>query len=86
MRRMLGFDPARAAEVWHTLCGTYFDLSSPEEIDAMTRKLMPYGMLWNAYHRINRISRDNDMLPVMAGEILRGVLLPAIEQAQPMDF
>ena len=57
-----------------------------EMVDAMTRKLMPYGMLWNAYHRINRISRDNDMLPVMAGEILRGVLLPAIEQAQPMDF
>ena len=86
VKRMLGFEPARAAEVWHTLCGTCFDLSSEEEIDAMTQKLMPYGMLWNAYHRINRIDGDSDMKPTMAARILRSALLPAIEQARPMDF
>ena len=86
VQRILGYDPAFATEVWRTLCGTYFDLSSPEEIDAMTKKIFPYGMLWNVFHRINRISKDNAMLPTMANKLLCGELLPAIEQAQPLDF
>ena len=63
-----------------------YDLSSPEEIDAMTQKILPYGMLWNVYHRINRISKDSDMLSTMAAQLLRDVLLPAIEQTQPLNF
>ena len=86
VKRMLGFEPAWAPKVWHTLCGTYFDLSTPEEIDAMTQKLKPYGLMWNAYHRINRFSKDSEMFPVMVDKLLHGELLPAIEQAEPMDF
>ena len=52
----------------------------------MTHKLMPYGLLWNAYHRINRIDGDSDIKPTMAARILRSALLPAIEQARPRDF
>lgn len=86
VRRMLGFDPARAPEIWRRLCGTYFGLSSAEEIEAVTRKLMPYSMLWNVYHRINRFRRDSIMLQIMLDVALRKGLLPAIEQAPPLDF
>lgn len=86
VKRMLGFEPAKAAEVWHTLCGAYFGLSSSEEIDAMTAKLMPYGILWNLYHRINRARGDSGMMSMLVDKILRGELLPAIRQSQPLDF
>ena len=86
VKRILGYEPAWAAEVWRTLCGTYFGLSAPEEIDAMTRKMLPYAMLWNTYHRINRFRQDSAMLRIMVDVALRGNLLPAIEQAQPLDF
>lgn len=86
VRRMLGFEPARAAEVWRLLCGAYFGLSSDAEIEARTQMIMPYSMLWNAYHRINRFRRDSAMLQIMVDTALRGDLLPAIERAQPLDF
>ena len=86
VRRMLGFDPAWAPEVWRTLCGTYFDLSSPEAIDDMTQKLTPYGTLWSVYHRINRTRGDSAMLATVADKLLHGELLPAIKQAKSMDF
>lgn len=79
VRRMLGYDPALAPEVWRTLCGTYFGLSSPGEIDAMTQKLMPYALLWNIYHRVNRCRGNSAMLKAIVDTALRGELLPAIE-------
>ena len=86
VKRILGFEPAWAGEVWRRLCGAYFGLSSDEEIDAMTQKVMPYGLLWNIYHRVNRFRKDRAMLQIVIDEALRGQLLPAIEQASPLDF
>ena len=82
-RRILGFDPKYAQQVWDIICGTYFGLSSPEEIEAKTEKLMPYCELLRAYMITVAKIKSLDFI---AKNILRGKLFPLIDTAEPLDF
>ena len=86
LRRLLGFDFEYAQKVWGVMCGEYFGVQSPDEIDAMTRKLMPYCLLMLTFHSLN-VSCDNIEMKKKRIEFgLRQRLLPAIENAQPLEF
>ena len=82
-RRIIGFDLKYTRQVWEIMCGTYFGLSSPEEIEAKTKKLMPYSFLFIAFIMAN-VRRVP--LQIVIEDILRGNLLPAIDTAEPLDF
>ena len=81
-RALLGFDIKDAAEVWEVMCGTYFGLSSHEEIEAKTKKLMPYSILMMIYQGIQGFSSRD----IIADKVIRGRLLPLLDNAEPLDF
>lgn len=84
-RGLLGFDFQYAPEVWRVMCGTYFGLSSDEEIDAMTKKLMPYCMLMAVLHGFRLRGKSPETVGALAN-FMREKLLPLIDTAQPLDF
>ncbi|MBR4196939.1 MAG: phosphotransferase [Synergistaceae bacterium] len=84
-RGLLGFDFDYAPEVWRTMCGTYFGLSSQAEIDAQTQILMPCCNFMMSWHGFRLLGND----PEMIGSLIKSVkerLIPAIENAAPLNF
>ena len=84
-RGLLGFDFDYAPEVWRTMCGTYFGLSSQAEIDTQTQLLMPCCNLMMSWHGFRLLGND----PEMIGALIKSVkerLIPAIENAAPLNF
>ena len=86
IRGLLGFDFEYADKVWGVMCGTYFGLSDPEAIGAMTKKLMLYCLLLMTYQAVTVHGNDKTLIQRSVDNIVRGRLLPAIEHAQPLDF
>ena len=86
LRSLLGFDFQYAQQVWGVMCGTYFGLSSPEEIGALTQKLMPYCLLLMAFQALTISGGDREAIAFRVEKVLRERLLPAIDTAQPLDF
>ena len=85
-RGLLGFDFEYAPQVWGTMCATYFGLSSQEEIAQKTKQLMPYCMLLVTYQSMRIAGADEQTLQARVDGLLRPRLLPAIEDAAPLDF
>jgi len=85
VRHLLGFDIECAHQLWEVMCGTYFGLSDPAQIEALTRKLHPYSLLITAFHATTTAA-DREKLQARVDHLMRGRLLPAIEQAEPLDF
>ena len=85
VRHLLGFDIPGARKLWGVMCGAYFGLSDPDEIEALTRRLSPYSLLIMSFHATT-ISEDRAMLEARVNHLVRGRLLPAIDEAQPLDF
>ena len=84
-RGLLGFDLENAPEVWRTMCGTYFGLSSQAEIDAQTQLLMPFCTLMGTCHGFRLYAND----PKIQGLLIQSIkerLIPAIENAKPLNF
>ena len=81
-RALLGFDFKYAPQVWEVMCGTYFGLSSKKEIEAMTKKLMPYCILMASYHGMLAFNTAE----IVTDKVVRAQLLPMIENLQPLDF
>ena len=67
------------------MCGVYFGLSDPGAIEAMTEKLSPYSQMITTFHATT-MTGNRDMIRARVDHLLRGKLLPAIDQAQPLDF
>ncbi|MBO6302474.1 MAG: anti-sigma factor antagonist [Ruminiclostridium sp.] len=86
LRSLLGFDFALAQKVWGVMCGAYFGVQSPEEIGAITQKLMPYCLLLMAQRALSIIGNDRDAIKIRVDTVIRQRLLPAIENVQPLDF
>ncbi len=86
LKRLLGFDLDLGQKVWGVMCGAYFGVSTPEEIGAITQKLMPYCLLLMSYQSINVAGDNKESIKVRVDLVLRKRLLPAIENAQPLDF
>ena len=85
-RGLLGFDFEYAPQVWGTMCATYFGMSSQEEIARKTKQLMPYCMLLVTYQSMRIAGADEQTLQARVDGLLRPRLLPAIEDAAPLDF
>ena len=86
LKRLLGFDFNYVQKVWGVMCGTYFGVQSPEEIGAITQKLMPYCILMMTFHSLSILGDDIETKKSRIDIILRQRLLPAIENVQPLDF
>lgn len=86
MRRgLLGFDFELAPEVWRVMCGTYFGISSADEVKAQTEKLMPYCMLMMSHHSF-RLYRDDPEIGGLVMKTFRERVLPSFDGAAPLDF
>lgn len=86
LRSLLGFDFEYAPQVWGTMCGVYFSLSSPEEISDITKRLMPYCMLLMTYTAMRAAGNSDEAIRVRVDKLLRPRLMPAIENVAPLDF
>ena len=85
VRHLLGFDIRYARKLWDVMCAAYFGLSDSGEIEALTEKLFPYSRLITTFHATT-MAGDRDALQARVDRLLRGMLLPAIDRAQPLDF
>ena len=85
-RAILGFDFQYASQVWDIMCGTYFSLSSREEIEAITKKLMPYCWLLVSYRTTLAPVFKAEELPGLMDHVVCKNLLPLIDTAEPLDF
>ncbi len=84
-RGLLGFDFDLAPEVWNVLCSTYFGLKNNTEVENMTARLMPYCLLLMAVHSFRLYRNDPEVQPIILNT-LRERVLPALENAHPLDF
>ena len=83
---LLGFDPALAPNMWGVMCGTYFMTGDPQEIGRITNMLMPLALLMMTYHSFHYSVMDEESIKARVERLIRGRLLPAISNAQPIDF
>ena len=83
---LLGFDPALAQSMWGVMCGTYFMTGDPQEIGRITNMLMPIALLLMTYHAFHYGVNDEASIAIRVERLIRGRLLPAIKNAQPIDF
>ena len=84
VRHLLGFEIEYARKLWDVMCGAYFGLSEPGQIAAMTEKLSPYSLLITAFHATT-MGGSRETIQARVDHLLRGKLLPIIDQAQPLD-
>ena len=80
VRHLLGFEIKYARKLWDLMCGAYFGLSDPREIEALTAKLAPYSLLITSFHATT-MTGDRDVIRKRVDHLLRGKLLPAIRHA-----
>ena len=53
---------------------------------AIIQKLMPYCLLLMTYHSVGVKGDNPELIKGSIDRVLRGRLLPAIENVQPLDF
>ena len=83
---LLGFDPSLAQSMWGVMCGTYFMTGDPQEIGRIANMLMPLALLLMTYHSFHYGVMDEESIKARVERLIRGRLLPAIKNAQPIDF
>jgi uncharacterized protein (TIGR02172 family) len=86
LRRLQGFDLDLAPKMWGAMCAAYFGLTSPEEIAAITQKLMPYCLLLMGYQSVRLWGDDKDAIALRIDRVLRAKVLPALKNAPSLDF
>ena len=86
LKGLLGFDFEYAQKVWGVMCGAYFGVRTPEEIGAITQKLMPYCLLMMTFQALSTQGDNIEAVKMRIELVLRQRLLPAIENVQPLDF
>ena len=82
----LGFDFDYAPSMWDTMCKTYFHLSSSEDVEELTRKLMPYAYLLMAHQATRNAGDDERSVANIVNSVVRQRLLPATENLSPLGF
>ena len=86
LRRLQGFDLDLAPQMWGAMCAAYFGLTSPEEVAAITQKLMPYCLLLMGYQSVRLWGDDKDAIALRIDRVLRAKVLPALKNAPSLDF
>lgn len=78
--RMLGLNPTDSAALWPIICGVYFDLDDPVEVQRCSDDLMVYGRLVECYQNTRLFEGNADaMIEKMLPDI-RENLLPLVLQ------
>ena len=85
-RAYWGFDLKYGVQVLSEMCGTYFGLSSQEEIENVTQKLLPYSFLILSYEAFFSAGTDHVLIQSRIESAVRKLLLPSIDHAQPLNF
>ena len=85
-RRLLGFHMEDAPKMWEAICGTYFGVDDSEDIQRITKELMPYAQLLSSYHGTRRCGFDRDYMTRVSLIGIRQRLLPSIRGAKPLDW
>ena len=75
-RHLLGFDPALGKNMWGIMCGTYFGVQSPDEIEAITKQLMPLMYLYVAFQGL---TTGRTTVDVTVERVLRPNLMPLLD-------
>jgi len=68
------------------MCGTYFMTGDQDDIKRITGMLMPLALFLMTYHAFSHSVLDDEGIAVRVNHLIRGQLLPAIKNAQPIDF
>lgn len=87
-KRLLGFRLEDANLLLHTLIATYFGIDSDdaEQIEKRIQTLMPYASLLASYHGTRRVGFNVEYMKTTTLPLMRQMLLPAIRDAQPLDW
>ncbi len=85
-RALMGFDLSLAQNMWGVMCGTYFMTGDQDDIKRITGMLMPLALFLMTYHAFSHSVLDDEGIAVRVNHLIRGQLLPAIKNAQPIDF
>lgn len=86
LKGFLGFNFEYAQQLWGVMCATYFGLSSPDEINEVTMKLMPYCLLLMTFHALSISGSDEAAIRIRIDRVLREKFIPSIDSAQPLSF
>jgi uncharacterized protein (TIGR02172 family) len=85
-RRLLGFRPESAPQMWGARIAAHFGVSDAAEIQRLTAMIMPYAFLMSSYQGTRRAGYDLEHMRQRSQPGIRNNLLPAIRSAQPLDF
>ena len=80
---LLGFDPKLAPKMWGVMCGAYFGMQTPEEIEAFTRATLPLMILYASYQGT---SSGRAPAEVTIEKMIRPRLMPALEAGVPLKL
>ena len=86
VRALMGFDPALAQNMWGVMCSTYFRTGDADEIKRITGMLMPLALFLMTYHAFHHSVLDSEGIAIRVNNLIREKLLPAIKNAQLIDF
>ena len=82
----LGFNADDVGKYWGAFCCAYFGVT-PDKVGEITQKYLPYAMLLMSFHSCMVSGMDNkEVLKPRIDAVVKGRLLPAIDNAQPLDF
>ena len=85
-RRLLGFRMEDAPKMWGAMCATYFGLTDPAQVEAMTPVIMPYAQLLSSYQGTRRAGFQPEHMRSVSIPGIRQRLLPLIRNANPEDL
>ena len=81
----LGFDKDDAKKYLKAFLCTYFGVT-PDRVGEIIQKYMPYAFLLMSFHSCMVTGIDKAALKPRIDAVVRGKLIPAIDDAKPLDF
>ncbi len=87
IRMLMGFDPELSDRVWEVFFDEYFGTSDPAVMARTEDMIKPMAYFLVAHNGIRRIQdQTEEMMQRRVEGIIRGLLLPAIKNAVPLNF
>ncbi len=73
---LLGFDVSLAPQMWGVMCGTYFGVQSPDEIEKITKSIMPLMFVFIAFQGVTSGRSTPELI---TEHVLRPQLMPLLD-------
>ena len=84
IKRLMGIEPALGGKVWDIFCKEYF---MTDDTAYYTNIIKPMELFTHTYHTIRRsIGQGDEVLKARVDTMVRGMLLPAIQETAKIDF